>query len=569
MAGTAPTLGHLTARLALLVCLTVGSCKPPPPSPSGSPGVPPVTAPPAADAARQGHQRDVLTGPGGEQRFVQRHRRARGAFEEGAYQEAVTEGMAALQEAGSLGPAGARLVAQAHATLGEIHLAAGNYDLSASHLEQALAVDAIQQERLLLARTHRLAAETAMALDGFEQAAASLAKASALVQEGDPVLHRARLGLARARLAYLKGELEGADRAISAVRKLLTDNEYGRTLELVRAQLMAALLHGIAGDTEAANGLSSEALKLAVELLGKSHPAVAECQIQVATIALSQGRFSDAEELAGYARSTLMAALGEAHPLLVPVLNIEAAVAYSKDDGETVEQRYREALRIYQDAYGEEYSGLATYLNNLGMLLTSQQRYDEAVGLFTRALAIDEKTLGPDHIHLATTLSNLAILADSMGNEAEAERLYLRALVIQRKTPSRPPSEIASTLASLGTLYGSQERFPEAVAVYEEAVRALSTMGPTADANRGMITLGYADVLAAIDKLSEAETAYGKALDELGGALGPRHPYVALAHSALAEFYDAIDRVEEAQEQMELAAAIMQESGAGEDPDEN
>jgi tetratricopeptide (TPR) repeat protein len=568
-----PYLAALPA-VALILCLAASGCKetgkqdnqPPSTIPTNSSHSPspkePKTAPEIPAASPTATAPAAAT-----QRFVQIHRKALAALSAGHYQEAVAEGMSAVRKAEQVKNPDPIALAQAHATLAEVHLRTGAFELAISHVDDARGHLGQELAPILNAGLARLRGQSQMRLDQFDAAHSSLAAAAAelAAATGETTIDRSKVELAQGRLAYLQGDHQAAEIAVAGVRKKLDAGGFQRTPEQVKALLMTALLRASAGENDIANGLAREALALAVELFGKAHPEVADTQIQVATIALSQGRFDAAYELARAARKSIESCVGQNHPLLVPVLNIEAAVAYAGDDLEGVERRYKEALAIYQGAYGDNYSGLATYLNNLGMLLTSQQRYEEAVPLFARALVIDEATLGPDHIHLATTLSNLAILADSMGSAEEAEKLYSRALAIQRKRHRSPHDDVASTLASLANMYTGQERYKEALAAYLESTAMLEKtssgrQGPTL----GMAYLGMADIFSLTDRDKEAEATYRKALDKLAASLGPNHPYVALAHSALGEFYDSIDRVEEAQEQMDLAASIMEGSGVEE-----
>ncbi len=191
-------------------------------------------------------------------------------------------------------------------------------------------------------------------------------------------------------------------------------------------QNLAAVLKSQCRYDEAAN-LALRSLSIREKALGRDHPDVAALLNNLANIYVLQKKFADGEPLYKRALTLQERALGSEHPNVSYTLHNLGYAAEAQQRNDEAEAYYRRTVAIREKAFGANHPELAGSLNNFGNALVSQKKYDEANALFVRASAIYAGTVGPDHAETARVANNRARLELLRGNPKAALDLSRQA----------------------------------------------------------------------------------------------------------------------------------------------
>ncbi|HLG63831.1 MAG TPA: FxSxx-COOH system tetratricopeptide repeat protein [Ktedonosporobacter sp.] len=213
---------------------------------------------------------------------------------------------------------------------------------------------------------------------------------------------------------------------------------------------------------EAAESLLQQALSIAEQQLGPTHPNAAASLSNLAEFYKAQGKYEQAEPLLQRALSIRVQQLGSTHPETAISLNNLAGVYYARSKYEQAEPLYQRALSIAEQQLGPAHPQTAGGLNNLAMLYTTQGKYEQAEPLLQRALSIAEQQLGSTHPNTAISLNNLAQLYHVQGKYEQAEPLYQRALSIREQQLGPTHLDVAASLNNLALLYHDQDKDEQA-----------------------------------------------------------------------------------------------------------
>ena len=189
------------------------------------------------------------------------------------------------------------------------------------------------------------------------------------------------------------------------------------------------------------------------------------------------------------------------------------------------------ALPLYQRASACPDSAIAARnLARLGNLLQERGELEEAYKAYKLALQAEEKASGPEHANVAVRLNDLALIIEPPA----AEPLLHRALAIQRKRLGTEHPETGTTLSNLANVLLAIRRLTEAETAQREALQILeSTLGP--EHPRVAISCSnLADVLRARRQFAAARKLYERALRIDTKLYGPDHPEVKADHENLA-----------------------------------
>ena len=194
---------------------------------------------------------------------------------------------------------------------------------------------------------------------------------------------------------------------------------------------------------------------------------------------IATGRHSDAEVSFKRALTIQEQVLGPSHPMVAEVLQNLAAVLKSLcryDDAVNLAQR---SLSIREKVLGRDHPDVASLLNNLANIYVLQKKFAEAAPLYKRALALQERALGGEHPNVSYTLHNLGYASESEKREDEAERYYRRTVAIREKVFGAVHPELAASLNNLGNTLIAQKKYDDAGATLERAAAIqVKTVGP-------------------------------------------------------------------------------------------
>lgn len=404
----------------------------------------------------------------------------------------LDQGSARIAEELATQPA---LQAEMRQTLGRLYRQLGQFEQSATLLQQARIAFLAEGNKIKLVDNALQLAQTLREQAQYEPALALLAEAealtdevrlrSALLSERTQILDRQGRyadGLATIQAAVVLSESLGADGLIEQARdrqlealmltrlarydeafKLFPDviarNEaaYGAEhsqLAVVHNDYAIALLDRQAsaeGEREA-----RIALEMRRKRLGPQHVAVGE-SLKILGIALrQQGKLDECATVLDEALAIQRAALGPRHPDVGSTLNSLATLAMGRQDFEGMVALLTEARAIFQENnLGDSPQG-QTLDSNLGIGLTRLERLDEAEPLLRAALARNRKAVGDMHPLVMASLNGLSQLQRRRGNGAEAEQLATEAVAIADKllSESRDNAAVRQTLAAAQLING-------------------------------------------------------------------------------------------------------------------
>lgn len=246
---------------------------------------------------------------------------------------------------------------------------------------------------------------------------------------------------------------------------------------------------------------------------------------------------------------------------------------------------------------------------SIGDTYLSLSRYDEAVFAYQKALTVFKTTKGENHPAVASVFVRLADVYNKTGKTKESKSYCESALRIYEKpVPGVPPEEIASGLTDVSAIYESIDELEQALKllqkalkIYNDAPGQQSTIA-SIEAQMGVMyyMLGnysesYNSLKNAITKLranGEKKSAFfGIALNQMGLACvqryainealelfeeaksvleqeyGPCHIDTLGVYSNLAGTYDAVGRLDDAIEILELVVGMREEKLGTANPD--
>ncbi len=194
---------------------------------------------------------------------------------------------------------------------------------------------------------------------------------------------------------------------------------------------------------------------------------------------IATGRHSDAEVSFKRALTIQEQVLGPSHPMVAEVLQNLAAVLKAQcryDDAANLAQR---SLSIREKVLGRDHPDVASLLNNLANIYVLQKKFAEAAPLYQRALALQERALGGEHPNVSYTLHNLGYASEAQKRDDEAEGYYRRTVAIREKVFGAVHPELAASLNNLGNTLIAQKKYDDAGATLERAAAIqVKTVGP-------------------------------------------------------------------------------------------
>ncbi|MEM7165686.1 MAG: serine/threonine-protein kinase [Planctomycetota bacterium] len=430
--------------------------------------------------------------------------------------------------------------------IGDIYLKMGHYEAA-----RELLTKAIELRCQHLGASHLAVADSSITLgqvhlaegdyDGAEAKygrAAEILRSDAAVGGDEAARMMLRVLQQQANVDHERGHFVAAEKKFRKVLEELdalpaTSGFEYRTQDRAECLGNLAWLLQTCGRYEESERLHREALKLCEEecdanssddTIVHDHPSIAMHKNRLASLFQNTGRYEEAETLYRDVLATRTKVLGERHPLVAVSLNNLAVLLRLRGDYDGGEALYRQALAIYETRLGEDHPKTAIALSNLALLLSRKKQLDESDALHERSLRACYKTLGKEHVAIAANLSNLghnqllrgnleeashyneqaeqqfrSLLGDrhpfvarclvdraaidlAAGDTDGAEEAANEALTIQRTTLSDDHIDLAHTETQLAHVARARGRWEDAQRHATQALRQFTRALPAGDA---------------------------------------------------------------------------------------
>jgi tetratricopeptide (TPR) repeat protein len=349
-------------------------------------------------------------------------------------------------------------VAVAHANLGGSLCDRGQLDACAGHLDTALAM----QKELLGANAIEIG----------------------------PTL------LAHARLAQLRGNLEGAERYFNESLAVYRHHNQERTSPAASVMNELASLHAYRSDYEPAAVLYRTALDIDRHTLGNDHPQVGMHVQNLAYTLQQQGKLDEAAPLYAESLQILSKVLGETHPMTLDASANFGRFLHRRGDLPRAEEVLTRVVDLDRKARGERHAFVGHDLVNLGLLRVDAGNPKQAQQDFRAALDIYAEALPADHPFVASALSGLGRAQLEQGQAKEAERTLRQASQMAAKSLAADSPQLAAVNSSLGRALLAQSRADEAAPLLRQSYPILAK----AQGEDAVITRQTREAIASLER---------------------------------------------------------------------
>ncbi|EEF52009.1 protein KINESIN LIGHT CHAIN-RELATED 3 [Ricinus communis] len=365
--------------------------------------------------------------------------------------------------------------------------------------------------------------------------------------------------------------------------------------------------YAMLGQLENSTKCYTTGLEVQKQVLGETDPRVGETCRYLAEAHVQALQFDDAKRLCQMALDIHRENGAPASPEEAADRRLMGLICETKGDHEAALEHLVLAS-MAMVANGQE-AEVASVDCSIGDTYLSLSRYDEAVFAYQKALTAFKTTKGENHPAVAAVFVRLADLYNKTGKLRDSKSYCENALRIYEKpAPGIPPEEIASGLTDVSAIYESMNELEQAIKllqkalkIYNDAPGQQSTIAGI-EAQMGVMyyMLGnysesYNTFKNAVSKLrasGERKSAFfGIALNQMGLACvqrysineaaelfeeaksileqecGPYHPDTLGVYSNLAGTYDAMGRLDDAIEILELVVGMREEKLGTANPD--
>ncbi|XP_073016877.1 protein KINESIN LIGHT CHAIN-RELATED 3-like [Primulina eburnea] len=343
------------------------------------------------------------------------------------------------------------------------------------------------------------------------------------------------------------------------------------------------------------------------QVLGDNDPRVGETCRYLAEAHMQAMQFNEAQKLCQMALDThsesgLPASLEEAADR-----RLMGMICESKGDHEAaLEHLVLASIAMVADGQEKEVASIDC---SIGDAYLSLNRFDEAISAYQKALTSLKSSKGENHPTVASVFVRLADLYYKTGKFRDSKSYCENALRIYEKpVPGIAPEEIASGLTDISAIYESMDEVEQALKLLQKALKIYNDAPGQQNTISGIeaqmgvmyYMLGkysesYTSLKSATTKLranGEKKSAFfGIALNQMGLACvqryavdeamqlfeeariileqecGPYHPDTLGVYSNLAGTYDAVGRVDNAIEVLELIVGMREEKLGTANPD--
>jgi tetratricopeptide (TPR) repeat protein len=246
----------------------------------------------------------------------------------------------------------------------------------------------------------------------------------------------------------------------------------------------------------------------------------------LATAQLLAGRYGRAESAVA---ELLIEGVGAADPAAASDLMLAGRIAKEQERYDRAAASYREAIERLGRQYGIDHPEVAEAFRQLGDIELAQGRVGDAERLYWRAYMVGSYVGGADSSLVGGALLGLGLVRQAQQRTREARELLLRALQIADK-PARANGKWDRLDARDLRALQPEER--ESVAVRG---RIFTRTAEPSHPDFAEQLEHRAAILRALDRLDEAASSYGRAVDIRRRNFGDAHPAIAYDLKQIAE----------------------------------
>lgn len=332
-----------------------------------------------------------------------------------------------------------RVQAELRSVVGRRQVAQGQYDSSATTLQQALALLGDRDEDALLrAQVQGDLADAAFYLGHFERADSlnTIVLAGYRRHVGD---RHPRVAATLVNLGASQFERGHYAKAAQYYREALaiTEAYYGGEhvqSATTRTMLGRALVY-LDALTDATKELQ-RALAVQRAVLGEAHPAVASTLNELGNIALRRGELASADSAFRRMADSYRAAQGDAHFTVAVALSNRGTVAMQRGDLPAAERIYRDVVRRFTDSQGPTHVNTGIARIKLGRALIRQQRWRDGIAESRAGHDVVAAQAAPGISFLQAARRDMASALAALGDARRADSL--RAVADSLDAPSPP-----------------------------------------------------------------------------------------------------------------------------------
>ncbi|XP_002989709.2 protein KINESIN LIGHT CHAIN-RELATED 1 [Selaginella moellendorffii] len=218
---------------------------------------------------------------------------------------------------------------------------------------------------------------------------------------------------------------------------------------------------------------------------------------------------------------------------------------------------YQKALAAFKQLNGANHASVASMYVSLGDLYLKTGKMRDAKVYCENALMIYGKQGHPAD-ELAAGLTDVAAIYEALSEREQAMCLLRKALESIKNIPGEPRSA-AGIEAQMGVLYYIMGNFSESHSAFSSAVDKLRSAGETNTLMLGVLLNQMGLALFELEQIHEAVAVLEEAQHVLAEACGVYHPDTIAVCSNLAGGYDALGRVEDAIDLLQVVLRSQEE----------
>jgi tetratricopeptide (TPR) repeat protein len=302
------------------------------------------------------------------------------------------------------------------------------------------------------------------------------------------------------------------------------------------------------------------ALKIAEDRYGPTHPDIVPFLIDLATIHRYMARYADAETSLKWALAIQEKSFGpDDNPQTAGTLCQLAALYTDWGRWDDAEYFGKRAITLLEAKDTPPFTKLIQALNQQGYFELEMGNGDQAQELLKKSLQLQEKDLKADPAGMIQTLHALSQAYLLSKRFSDSKNALDKIMDITNKNFASNSVQQADALESLGHFYQSQNQTDKAKSLFEAALPIYQRF---VGVYFGYSSLDYVRKLAKADeslgKNKEAEDLLQKSLQTLKEVFGDSHPRVALGLVDLAQVEEALGQKALAQEELKEALVIAQ-----------
>lgn len=177
---------------------------------------------------------------------------------------------------------------------------------------------------------------------------------------------------------------------------------------------------------------------------------------------LRQGKYAQAEAPYKEALTLAEQKKGDSHPDVAACLNNLAWLYSNQSKFEEAQSLIERGLAIRQKSLGENHPATARNIANLAKILIEQRKYSEAIPQLEKAYEIQKDILGAEHQDTINTLSELSEALFLSKQFPQAEENFRALLEADKKLEGDKSSKVAWDMENLGKVLAAQEKTDEA-----------------------------------------------------------------------------------------------------------